>query len=78
MKIGRLFLRLAVGGFFFGHGTQKLFGWFGGHGLDATAQGFEASACAPAEPTQSPPAQPKPAAAPFSLRASQRHSPQPP
>jgi putative oxidoreductase len=41
MKIGRLFLRLAVGGFFVGHGTQKLFGWFGGHGLDATAQGFE-------------------------------------
>jgi putative oxidoreductase len=41
MKIGRLLLRLAVGGFFVGHGTQKLFGWFGGHGLDATAQGFE-------------------------------------
>jgi putative oxidoreductase len=41
MKIGRVLLRLAVGGFFFGHGTQKLFGWFGGHGLDATAQGFE-------------------------------------
>jgi putative oxidoreductase len=40
MKIGRLLLRLAVGGFFFGHGTQKLFGWFGGPGLDATAQGF--------------------------------------
>jgi putative oxidoreductase len=42
MKIGRLLLRVAVGGFFFGHGTQKLFGWFGGNGLDATAQGFEA------------------------------------
>jgi putative oxidoreductase len=41
MKIGRLLLRAAVGGFFFGHGTQKLFGWFGGHGLEATAQGFE-------------------------------------
>jgi putative oxidoreductase len=41
MKIGRLLLRLSVGGFFFGHGTQKLFGWFGGHGLDATAGGFE-------------------------------------
>ena len=24
MKIGRLLLRAAVGGFFFGHGTQKL------------------------------------------------------
>jgi putative oxidoreductase len=41
MKIGRLLLRLAVGGFFVGHGTQKLFGWFGGKGLDATAQGFD-------------------------------------
>jgi putative oxidoreductase len=41
MKIGRLLLRLAVGGFFVGHGTQKLFGWFGGKGLDATAQAFE-------------------------------------
>ncbi len=34
-------LRLAVGGFFFGHGTHKLFGWFGGHGLEATGQMFE-------------------------------------
>ncbi len=41
MKVGRLLLRLIVGGFFFGHGTQKLFGWFGGHGLDATADMFE-------------------------------------
>jgi putative oxidoreductase len=41
MKVGRLALRLAVGGFFVGHGTQKLFGWFGGNGLDATASGFE-------------------------------------
>jgi len=41
MKIGRLLLRITVGTLFFGHGTQKLFGWFGGHGLDATAAGFE-------------------------------------
>jgi putative oxidoreductase len=41
MKIGRLLLRLTVGGIFFGHGTQKLLGWFGGHGLDATSQMFE-------------------------------------
>jgi putative oxidoreductase len=41
MKIGRLILRLAVGGFFVGHGTQKLFGWFGGYGPDATGQFFE-------------------------------------
>ena len=41
MKIGRLLLRLTVGSLFFGHGTQKLFGWFGGHGLDATANMFD-------------------------------------
>src|ERR1700760_357045 len=41
MKIGRLLLRLTVGGFFFGHGTQKLFGWFGGHGIEATSNMFE-------------------------------------
>ena len=41
MKPGRLILRLAVGGFFVGHGTQKLFGWFGGHGPDGTGQFFE-------------------------------------
>jgi putative oxidoreductase len=41
VSIGRLLLRLTVGGVFVGHGTQKLFGWFGGNGLDATAEGFE-------------------------------------
>ena len=41
MKIGRLLLRILVGGFFVGHGTQKLFGWFGGYGLEATGQFFE-------------------------------------
>src|SRR5581483_5995719 len=41
MKIGRLLLRGAVGGFFVGHGTQKLFGWFGGHGLGKTSQMME-------------------------------------
>jgi putative oxidoreductase len=39
--IGRLLLRGTVGGFFIGHGTQKLFGAFGGHGLKGTAQFFE-------------------------------------
>jgi putative oxidoreductase len=47
MKLGRLLLRLVVGGFFFGHGTQKLFGWFGGSGLEATAKGFEQLGLAP-------------------------------
>ncbi|MEA2211916.1 MAG: putative oxidoreductase [Solirubrobacteraceae bacterium] len=36
-------MRLVLGGFFIGHGTQKLFGWFGGHGLEGTGQFFEGS-----------------------------------
>jgi putative oxidoreductase len=49
MKIGRLLLRLTVGSFFFGHGTQKLFGWFGGHGLDATANMFDSIGMRPGD-----------------------------
>jgi len=47
MKIGRLLLRAAVGSFFIGHGTHKLFGWFGGRGLKGTAEGFEAMGLKP-------------------------------
>src|SRR5258705_1087344 len=32
MSYGLLLLRVFVGGAFFGHGTQKLFGWWGGYG----------------------------------------------
>jgi putative oxidoreductase len=42
MAYGILLLRVAVGLAFFGHGTQKLFGWFGGYGPQGTA-GFFAS-----------------------------------
>lgn len=38
MKMGRLLLRAVVGGLFIGHGTQKLFGWFGGPGRGGTEQ----------------------------------------
>src|SRR4051794_40672336 len=41
MNVGRLLLRGVVGPLFIGHGTQKLFGWFGGHGPDATGGFFE-------------------------------------
>lgn len=37
MKLGRLIARIAIGGLFIGHGTQKWFGWFGGPGLDKTS-----------------------------------------
>jgi putative oxidoreductase len=42
MSYGLLLLRVFVGFAFFGHGTQKLFGWFGGHGPQGTG-GFFAS-----------------------------------
>lgn len=37
MDIALLLIRAAVGGILAAHGTQKLFGWFGGHGLRGTA-----------------------------------------
>src|SRR6266404_4141634 len=41
MDIGLLLLRLTLGLTLAAHGTQKLFGWFGGPGLDAIGQFFE-------------------------------------
>lgn len=41
MKLGLTLLRAIVGALFVGHGTQKLFGWFGGHGIEGTAGFFE-------------------------------------
>jgi uncharacterized membrane protein YphA (DoxX/SURF4 family) len=35
--IGKLALRATIGGYFFGHGMQKLAGWFGGHRPEGTA-----------------------------------------
>jgi putative oxidoreductase len=36
MNAGRLIARVVIGGAFVGHGTQKLFGWFGGAGPEGT------------------------------------------
>ncbi len=41
MNLGLLILRLVVGLLFVGHGAQKLFGIWGGHGLKGTAGFFE-------------------------------------
>ena len=37
---GALALRVPVGIIFIAHGAQKLFGWFGGYGLEGTGQFF--------------------------------------
>lgn len=36
-----LIVRVALGIIFFAHGSQKVFGWFGGHGLKATVGYFQ-------------------------------------
>ena len=36
MNLGRLVARTLIGTLFVGHGTQKLFGWFGGPGIEGT------------------------------------------
>jgi putative oxidoreductase len=41
MGLGKLMLRMTIGGYFFGHGMQKLTGWFGGHGPEGTGAFFE-------------------------------------
>jgi len=38
--LGLLLLRVTIGVIMFGHGTQKLFGWFGGQGLGVVGPSF--------------------------------------
>src|SRR5436309_15270838 len=48
MNTGLLLLRLVLGLLIAAHGAQKLFGWFGGHGLAAVAGMFESLGFRPA------------------------------
>lgn len=41
LDFGLAILRVLIGLLFAGHGAQKLFGWFGGHGLSGTAAWLE-------------------------------------
>ena len=41
MPIARLAARSVIGGLFVGHGTQKLFGWFDGPGIDGMTAGMK-------------------------------------
>jgi len=47
MKLGRLVVRTTVGLLFVGHGTQKLFGWFGGGGPEKTGEAFDSMGLRP-------------------------------
>ncbi|MEY9906058.1 putative oxidoreductase [Catenulispora sp. MAP12-49] len=48
--LGLLALRLGTGGVLIAHGTQKLFGWFGGRGLKGAAAGMHAMGFRPGLP----------------------------
>jgi uncharacterized membrane protein YphA (DoxX/SURF4 family) len=48
--LGLLALRIAVGGTLVAHGVQKLFGWFGGSGIDQTGATFERLGFHPGKP----------------------------
>ena len=47
MNLGLLVIRAAVGLLLVGHGSQKLFGWFGGHGPEGTGASFESMGLRP-------------------------------
>jgi putative oxidoreductase len=49
--LGLLLLRLGTGGVLAAHGAQKLFGWFGGHGIEGTGQFMESVGYAPGRPS---------------------------
>jgi putative oxidoreductase len=43
MEIGLFLIHVTVGALLAGHGAQKLFGWFGGHGVEGTGGFFESA-----------------------------------
>ncbi|MCY0903362.1 DoxX family protein [Arthrobacter sp. H14-L1] len=43
--------RVALGGVLVAHGSQKLFGWFGGSGIEGTSKGMHAMGFRPATPS---------------------------
>ncbi len=49
--VGLLLLRLGTGGVLAAHGSQKLFGWFGGGGVSGTAEFMESMGYVPGKPS---------------------------
>lgn len=49
-NLALLLLRMVLGGLMFGHGTQKLFGWFNGPGQEGTAGFMEMLGLRPGKP----------------------------
>ena len=47
MQLGFTAFRAVIGATMFAHGAQKLFGWFGGPGLDRLAGGFDSMGLKP-------------------------------
>ena len=50
MDAGLAIARIVLGALMAAHGAQKLFGWFGGHGLSAVAGMFESLGFRPGRP----------------------------
>jgi putative oxidoreductase len=50
MEIGLLIVHVLVGATMAAHGAQKLFGWFGGHGIAGTAGFLESLGLRPGKP----------------------------
>ena len=50
MSAGVLLIRLVTGLVMTAHGAQKLFGWFGGYGLDKTGEFFAQLGFRPGRP----------------------------
>jgi putative oxidoreductase len=48
--VGLLVLRVTAGTLMAGHGAQKLFGWFGGHGMEGTSGFMESMGLKPGKP----------------------------
>ncbi|MFD4830740.1 DoxX family membrane protein [Streptomyces sp. SID4919] len=49
--LGLLLLRVGIGGALTAHGTQKLFGWFGGGGIEGTGTAMESMGYIPGRPS---------------------------